>query len=86
MWQTVEGIYRNGQIELSECPAGAVGDIRVLVTFMASGDIDLRQRGIDQQHAAEMRARLAPFAEDWDAPEMSDYDDYDSNRGKLEAG
>lgn len=86
MLHTVEGIYRNGQIELSESPPGAVGDIRVLVTFMASGEIDLRQRGINEQHAAELRARLAPFAEDWDAPEMSDYDDYDANRGKLEAG
>ncbi len=28
--------------------------------------------------AAEMRARLATFAADWDSPEMAIYDDYDA--------
>ena len=32
--------------------------------------IDLRSRGIDAAQAAEIRAKFATFAEDWDDPEM----------------
>jgi len=35
-----------------------------------SGHIDLREQGIDEGLAAELRAGFATFAEDWDAPEM----------------
>jgi hypothetical protein len=37
--------------------------------------IDLRARGIDEKHASELRARLRPFAEDWDRPEAAIYDE-----------
>lgn len=50
----------------------------VLVTFPSTGPIDLQSRGIDPAQAAEIRGRLATFAEDWDSPEMSVYDDYDN--------
>ena len=36
--------------------------------------IDLRERGIGEQQAADLRARLKPFAEDWERPEASVYD------------
>ncbi len=39
-----------------------------------SGHIDLRELGIDEILAAELRAGFATFAEDWDAPEMDIYD------------
>ena len=39
------------------------------------GPVDLRARGIDEQQAAELRARLGAFAEDWNSPEMDVYDD-----------
>lgn len=42
--------------------------------YRSPDDIDLSKRGIDESLAAEMRARLATFAEDWDAPEMDLYD------------
>ena len=42
--------------------------------YRSPDDIDLRERGIDESLAAEMRARLATFAGDWDAPEMDLYD------------
>ncbi len=42
--------------------------------YRSPDNIDLRERGIDESLAAEMRARLATFAEDWDAPEMDLYD------------
>ena len=48
------------------------------------GSIDLRERGIDEAQAAEMRARLACFAEDWESPEMDIYDNYDEEKAKLQ--
>jgi hypothetical protein len=86
MLQTVEGFYRNGRIELAETPAGVSNDARVLVTFMAPGIVNLPERGINEAQAAELRARLASFADDWESTEMADYDDYDANRRKLQAG
>ncbi len=37
--------------------------------------MNLRERGITSEQAAELRARLATFAADWDAPGMEAYDD-----------
>jgi len=37
--------------------------------------IDLRERGIDEAQAADLRARLKSFAEDWDRPEAAIYDE-----------
>ena len=36
--------------------------------------VDLGQRGIDPDQAADLRHRLAAFAEDWELPEMDVYD------------
>lgn len=38
------------------------------------GAVDLRGRGIDQTQAADLRARLRTFSEDWDRPETAIYD------------
>jgi hypothetical protein len=43
---------------------------------MDKGLIDLSSVGIDKAQAADLRARLATFAEDWSSPEMAVYDDY----------
>ena len=40
--------------------------------------VDLQKRGIDKAQAADLRERLATFAEDWESPEMSIYDNYDA--------
>jgi regulator of sigma D len=73
MFKSVKGIYRNGQIELSEpLPDGAEG--QVLVTFLESGAVNLFERGIDEQQATDLRHRLSTFAEDWEQPEMDVYD------------
>ena len=75
MVKSVEGIYRNGKVELTEPLAEAEGS-RVIVTWVhAAEPIDLRKRGIDESQAADLRRRLAPFAEDWDRPEMAAYDE-----------
>ena len=37
--------------------------------------VDLRARGIGEVQAADLRARLKTFAEDWNRPEASIYDE-----------
>jgi DNA-binding GntR family transcriptional regulator len=83
MLTAVEGLYRNGVVELSEVPSRISENTRVIVTFLENGTIDLAASGIDQQRAAELRARLQTFAEDWESEEMSVYDDYDAARSRL---
>ena len=64
MVKSVEGVYRNGKVELVEPISEAEGS-RVLVTC-------------DELQAADLRHRLAAFAEDWDRPEMDIYDELPS--------
>jgi hypothetical protein len=80
---SVQGVYRHGKVELIEQPGDVRDETRVVVTFLESGLVDLRSRGISEKQAAELRARLGTFAEDWDSPEMSIYDNYDAARAKL---
>ena len=40
-----------------------------------NGGVDLRERGIQEAQAADLRARLKTFAEDWDRPEAAIYDE-----------
>ncbi len=71
---TLEGTYRDGKVELAEKPV-QITEAKVLVTFLEPGTIDLRARGIDESQAADLRARLKTFAEDWDRPEAAIYDE-----------
>jgi hypothetical protein len=75
MLKSVEGIFRNGKVELLE-PAPSDGEGRVLVTFLENGGpVKLSDRGIDQKQAADLRRRLGTIAQDWDRPEMDVYDE-----------
>ncbi|MCX7045136.1 MAG: hypothetical protein NTX50_06590 [Candidatus Sumerlaeota bacterium] len=80
MLATVEGIYRHGKVELIEAPQDWNEEAPVLVTCLTESHekntIDLRARGINEEEAAELRDHLSAFAEDWDSPEMSAYDNY----------
>jgi hypothetical protein len=71
--KSIEGIYKHGKIELLETPED-VDEARVIVTFVPEGLVDLAECGIDESDAANLRARLATFAEDWERPEMGAYD------------
>ena len=74
MLQSVEGIYQNGKVELLQVPTD-VDEARVIVTFLPkSGSFDLPSRGINQEQAANLRARLQSFAKDWQRPDMAAYD------------
>ncbi len=77
MTKTIEGVFRDGKVGLSETPDDMENNTPVIVMFLTHGKIDLREHGIDGEQAAELRARLASFVADWDSPEMDIYDDYD---------
>jgi hypothetical protein len=75
MLKSVEGVCREGKIELLEpVPEGSTG--RVIITFVSAAEptVNLADRGIDGPQAADLRRRLATFAEDWQRPEMDAYD------------
>ncbi|MBI1926926.1 hypothetical protein HYR99_22115 [Candidatus Poribacteria bacterium] len=86
MLTIIEGVYRSGKIELAEMPSHVCEGTPVIVTFLPSSSIDLQARGIDEAQAADLRARLATFAEDWESPEMSLYDNYDAAKAPLQTG
>jgi len=73
MPKSIQGVYHDGRIELIEpAPEDAAGPI--IVTFLAASGVDLAERGVDQQQAADLRRRLAPCAEAWPRPEMDVYE------------
>jgi len=75
MVKSVEGIYRNGRVDLVEPLTEAEGS-RVIVTWVRPAEpVNLADRGIEKPQAADLRRRLAAFAEDRDRPEMAVYDD-----------
>ena len=80
MLQSIEGIYRDGTIELSETPA-EIKESRVIITFLnengerkSTEGVNLAERGISKAEAAKLRAAFSTFAEDWERPEMDAYD------------
>jgi hypothetical protein len=75
MLKSIEGIFRNGKVELLET-APPVSEARVVVTFLPElGAVDLTGRGISPAQAMDLRHRLSAFTEDWERPEMDIYDD-----------
>ena len=75
MVKSVEGIYRNGKVEVVEPIAEAEGSRVIVIWVHPAEPVDLRERGIGESQAADLRRRLAPLAEDWDSPEMAAYDE-----------
>ena len=75
MVKSVEGIYRNGKVELLLPLEEAEGSRLIVTLVQPAASVDLRERGIDESQAADPRRRLARFAEDWDRPEMAAYDE-----------
>lgn len=74
MSKSVEGIYRGGVVELLEMPEDVEERARVIVTFVDENSVDLAARGINEEQAADLRARLGAFVEDWERPDMEGYD------------
>jgi hypothetical protein len=82
MTKNIEGIYRDGKIELLEVPDDMPEDTHVIVTFLDGGYV-LQERGINQAQAADLRTRLGTFIEDWESPDMAIYDNYDALKSKI---
>jgi hypothetical protein len=78
MVKSVEGIYRDGKVELIEPLIEAEGSTVIVTWVHPPAAVNLGDRGIDEHQAADLRHRLAAFAEDWDRPEMAIYDDLPS--------
>ncbi len=83
MLTAIQGVYRDGKVELAEIPVNVREETPVIVTFLTLGYVNLRARGVDETQAADLRARLATFAEDWNSPEMDIYDNYDAVKANL---
>jgi hypothetical protein len=79
----VEGIYRDGRIELKSLPSNVANEAKVIVTFVDADVVDLADRGIDRSEAEILRNNLATFADDWNSPEMNIYDNYDAAKSQL---
>jgi hypothetical protein len=82
MLTSVQGIYEDGVIKLAEKPREVPSGAHAIVTFLTSNNVDLRDHGIGPAAASELRSRLSAFAEDWNTPEMSVYDNYDASKSK----
>lgn len=81
---TVEGVYKDGKVELLEA-VSIEQQSRVLVTFLENSDIPLSALGIDEDEAAVLRHKMETF-EDWNEPAMDIYNDYDNARSALNGG
>ncbi len=79
MLTTLQGVYRKGKIVLNDNPSHIPDETPVIVTFLGVEGIDLGARGINEEQARVLRAQLAAFAEEWDSPEMSLYDNYEAH-------
>ena len=79
---TVEGIYKEGKIELLET-VSKVKQSKVLVTFLENNDIALDTLGINQEEASELRGKFAAF-EDWNDPALDVYNDYENAKSILD--
>lgn len=73
MLQTVEGIYRNGQIELAEVPA-EVTEARVMVTFLPLTPDPLPTRVRPPRQPGSAKGRLTILAEDEE--HLRDFQEY----------
>jgi hypothetical protein len=79
MIQTVEGVFRNGKVELLEAPEN-IHDSRVLVTFLPETIRPAGGPSCSGEEVADLRGKLAAWEEDWNAPGMEEYDAYETRR------
>ncbi len=49
MLTTVEGVYRDGRIELKSLPSNVAQEAKVIVTFVEDTTVELAARGIDRK-------------------------------------
>jgi hypothetical protein len=69
--------------ELAKLTPAERAEIVRRIAALDGGAIDLESRGINAEAAAELRARLEPFATDWSSPDMAAYDRYDAAKADM---
>jgi len=84
MTTVIEAVFENGVFKpLVEADFKENHRYKMIVEEPTTETVDLAASGIDQQHVAELRAKLQTFAEDWESGEMNVYDDYDAAKTRL---
>jgi hypothetical protein len=73
MLKCVEGVYRDGKVELLEAP-GDVIESKVIVTFLTTAKSPAIPPSLTPKEVAELRGKLAAWEDDWNAPGMEAYD------------
>ena len=73
MLKSLEGVYRNGKVELRE-KTRPRGECSVIVTFLPPVKTAPKAPKLSRKETAELRAKLAAWDEDWSAPGMEAYD------------
>jgi hypothetical protein len=79
MIQTIEGVFRNGKVELSELPKD-LNDARVIVTFLPTDLGPPDGPSFTPEELVELRGKLQAWEDDWNAPGMEAYDEYETRR------
>ena len=79
MIQTVEGVFRDGKVQLLEEPAN-IREARVIVTLLPEANEPPSETSFTPEEVAELRGKLAAWEEDWNTPGMEQYDDYEARR------
>lgn len=79
MTRSVRGVYHDGKVELLEQPKD-ITDAQVIVTFLLTTPDQVGSPQLAPAELAELRGKLAAWEEDWNAPGMEDYDDYEARR------
>ena len=83
-------VSQDGVLTLENLPFHAGETIEVIIlaqpTATRPSSIPLEARGIDEAQAADLRARLSTFADEWESPEMDIYDDYEAAHARLQTG
>ncbi len=74
MLKAVQGIYRDGKVELLETPDD-VKEARVIVTFLPTGSGQEEAPPLTPAEIVELRWKLSAWEEDWNAPGMEAYDE-----------
>jgi hypothetical protein len=75
MLKAVQGVYRDGKVELLETPPG-VKEAKVVVTFLPVKGESRVDPPLTNEEIDDLRFKLAAWEEDWNAPGMEVYDDY----------
>lgn len=73
--KTVDGIYREGNVQLREVPGGIVDGTPAIVTFLTRELAFDRPLATEDSAKAAMLPALAKFATGWHSPELEIYHD-----------